>query len=684
MGLVEQTKKKGCLLLYTLTSSRGEGIEIRNILFSNKKIGSMNVRNRIVMTAMGNHLADDDGFVTEKDIAFYGARAKGGAGLIITECASVNLETGRGNFAQLAVGEDKYIPGYKKLADEIHQYGSVVAVQIYHPGRQGIAEVSGVKSMKAPSKTECKCVHQPTHEMTKEEINEMVDKFVQGAKMLQKAGVDAVELHAAHGYLIGEFLSPYTNKRTDSYGGNFENRMRFLDEIIAGTRKECGLDYPIIVRFSVDEHMYYAGRPEEGLHLKDGVEIAKHLEKAGVDALDVSAGIYETMNTAWEPVGFDQGWKINGPEAVKKAVSIPVIGVSVIREPSYAEKILEERKVDFIGSARQFFADPEWGNKAMEGKDDEIRKCISCLYCMESLACADFSNMPMACAINYEGGRELRASEEKMAKDGKGRTVAVIGAGPAGMEAARVLAIRGFTPVVFEKAPFVGGQIVYASKPPKKEKTGWLIDYQKTQLEKLGVNVQTNCAPTIEQLKDLKPYAVFVAQGSKPIMPKSIPGLDGEHVYTTVDILSEKVSLKGQKVGVIGSGMTGIETAELLGADGNAVTVFEMADNIGPGITEQNLIDVLKRVDSHGTMLYPKHRLVKIDGKEAIFETTDTKEQKRFVFDSIVIALGTVSNTELVDAINASFYKVVLLGDAEKSGRIEKAIRTGYEAAFNL
>lgn len=653
-------------------------------LFSPKNIGKMVVPNRIVMTAMGNYLANTDGSVSDADIAFYAARAKGGVGLIITECTCVNFETGKGNTHQIAVDDDKYIPGLKKLADEVHKYGSVIAVQIYHPGRQGIAAINGNKTMAAPSVTECQVVHQPTHEMTKEEIKDIVDRFVKAAKRLQIAGIDAVEIHAAHGYLLNQFLSPYTNLRTDEYGGSFENRMRILDEIIVGIRKECGEDYPIIVRFSADEYMDYVGHPELGLHLEDGIRIAKHLEQMGVDALDVSSGIYETMNTAWEPVGFDQGWKIDNAAKIKEAVNIPVIGVSVIREPEYAERILEEGKVDFIGSARAFFADPEWANKAKEGKEKIIRKCISCLYCMETLMNADLSPNPMTCAVNFEGCRELNYGEDKLNKDGNGRVVAIIGAGPAGMEAARILAKREFKPVVFEKKSEVGGQVVYGSKPPKKEKLMWLIDYLKGQLDELGVEVKLNHAPTLEEIKALNPYAVFVAQGANPIMPKSIPGLDGEKVYTAIDILSGDVVLKGKKVAVIGSGMTGIETAEFLGAQGNDVSVFEMADEIGPGVFFQNLIDVLKRVEEHGTKLYPKHKLVAIEGTTVVVETTDTKETKKFDFDAVVVSLGTIANVEMIEDLKKEFERVIVIGDARKAGRIGDAIGNGYKEAFEL
>lgn len=655
-----------------------------NRLFSKMNIGKMTVPNRIVMTAMGNHLASADGTVSEADLAFYAARARGGVGLVITECACVDFRTGKGNLRQLAVDDDRYIAGLSRLAREIHQYGSKIAVQIYHPGRQGIAALNQVESMKSASKTECKCVHQPTHEMSREEIQEMVERFARGAGRMKKAGIDAVEIHGAHGYLIGQFLSPYTNKRTDEYGGSFENRMRFLDEIIDAVRKECGPEYPVIVRYSVDEYMEYAGLPEEGLHLEDGVKIGKHLEEKGVDALDVSSGIYETMNTAWEPVGFEQGWKANGPAEVKKAVHIPVIGAAVIREPDFAEKLLEEEKMDFIGSARAFLADPEWANKARAGKDDEIRKCISCLHCMETLMNADTSSVPMGCAVNFEGCRETEYTAEKLKKDGNGRRIAVIGAGPAGMEAARILAERGFRPVIFEKKDRPGGQILLAQRPPGKKKTGWLITYLYGEMKRRKIEMRFGHQADLKSLKELKPYAVFVAQGSEPVLPKSIPGLEGEHVHTPEEILSGSVRFSGRKTAVIGSGLTGIETAEFLAAQGNMVSVFEMAKEIGPGIFFQNLIEVMKQIQADGTALYPEHRLVKIQGNTAEFDRTDNGKRECFEFDEFVISLGTKPNAELVEEIKDSFERVELLGDAAESGRIENAVRTGYLAAANL
>ncbi|MBE0068368.1 FAD-dependent oxidoreductase [Thermoanaerobacterium thermosaccharolyticum] len=650
-------------------------------LLSKGKIGTMETRNRIVMTAMGNALANNDGTVSQRDINFYGARAKGGVGLIITECTIVD-ERGKGNTKQICVYDDRFIPGLKALADEVHKYGGKIAVQIYHPGRQGISAINGNLPMMAPSDVECKVVRQPVQAMSIEQIEEMVNKFVDAAVRIKNAGIDGVEVHGAHGYLINQFLSPYTNKRTDKYGGNLENRMRFLEEIVVGIKEKCGRDFPLLVRLSVDEFLGMVGLPNEGLHIEEGVKIAKRLEELGVDALDISCGIYETMNVAWEPSSYEQGWKVHLAETIKKSVNIPVIGVSVYRDPEFANRMIEEGKIDFAGSARQHFADPEWANKAKEGRLDEIRKCISCLYCMESLMNADIAGASAQCSINIQSGREGELNDFK--EDGAERIVSIIGAGPAGLEAARILAKRRFKPVIFEKSDKLGGQLQLANKPPKKEKINWLIDYLKTQIEKAGIEVRYNTAPTVEILKQLNPYAVFIAQGSNPIMPKSIRGIDRKNVLVAEDILSGKVRLNDKKVAVVGSGMTGLETAHYLAVDGNDVSVFEMADEIGPGLFFQNLIDILGHLGSFKVKLYPKHKLVEIGEDKVVFENTETKENVHQVFDYVVLSLGRTPNTELIDEIKAAFDNVVVLGDAKQAGKIRNAMESGFMAAYNL
>ncbi|BAH08093.1 FAD-dependent oxidoreductase [Clostridium kluyveri] len=651
-------------------------------LFKIGKIGSLEIKNRIVMEPMGNFYANEDGTVSEKDIAFYGERAKGGVGLIITEVVSVNGENGRANSHNLFLSKDMHIPGYKKLVEEIHKYDSKIFVEIYHPGRQGISAVNGNKPMLAPSAIECKCAHQPVRAMTTEEAEELVQDFINAAVRAKKAGIDGVELHAAHGYLINQFLSPYTNKRSDKYGGSFENRIRFLEEIILGIREKCGKEYPLIVRLSVDEFLRFANIEEKGIELKDGVEIVKYLEKLGIDAIDVSAGIYETMNTAWEPSSFEQGWKKNLAASVKEEVNIPVFSTAVIRDPAYADNMIAEGICDFVGSARQHVADPEWANKTRQGNTDKIRKCISCLTCMESLMSADITGVPMHCAVNVQAGEELKYSDFK--EDGDGRTVVIIGAGPSGLEAARVLALRKFRPVLFEQKSQIGGQLEYANKPPEKDKITWLIDYYKDQCNELAIEIRLNKKPTIDEIKELNPYAVFIAEGSNPIMPKSIKGIDGKNVFSTTEILTGSVKIYNKKVSVVGSGMTGLETAHLLASMGNEITIFEMAEDIGPGLFFQNLIDIQEKLMKFNTKQYTNHKLSRIFENTAEFEVINEGSIKKYDFDYIVISLGTQSNTYLKDELSTNFEIVELLGDSKKPGRIRKAVETGFLAAYNL
>ena len=648
-------------------------------LFSEGKIGNLTIRNRYVMEPMGHHIADENGDTNDRTVAFYAERAKGGTGLIITEVCRVNDEHGMADLGQMSLAKDERMPGMKKLAEAVHGYGGKIFVQLHHPGNQGFCVLNGNEPMRTPSGIMSHATNQPCRAMTVEEIHDLVKDFGAAAARAKACGIDGVELHGAHGYLINQFLSPYTNKRTDEYGGSTDNRMRFILEIMDEIRKTCGPDYPLIARISVDECLEMNGL-DDGIKLEEGVEICKKLAEHGIDALDVSAGIYETMNVSWEPAGYAQGWKSYMAKAVKEAVDVPVFCTSVIRDPEFAEQLLEDGVCDFIGSARQNFADPEWANKAKEGRANEIRKCVSCLNCMECLFSADQTGIPTQCAINIRAGDELKYADLK--EDGGGRVVAVLGAGPAGLECARVLAMRGFKPVIFEAKDRVGGQLEYANKPPKKDKLTWLIDYFKSQIEKYDIEVRLNTPATPEALKELNPYKVFASTGSVPVMPRSIEGIGGPNILTTTKILTGEVKLTGETVCVVGSGMTGIETADLLAEQGNKIYLYEMVPDIGPGIFFQNLQDVIGRLNQYDVKMFPGHKLVRLNENSAEFEvvadgTTDSCE-----FDHAVISLGTRPNGPGEDILNA--FDVTLLGDCEKPGRIRHAVETGFVAAFNL
>lgn len=639
------------------------------------KIGNLTIRNRTVLDSMGNGLSELNGDVSPAEIAYYEARAKGGIGLIMTECVSIDSKTGRANPRNMCIDRDEQIPGYQKLAEAVHRHGAKIFLELYHPGRQGVSDFNGGMKMYAPSAIECNCVHQPVQAMTTEMIQDVIQRFIDGAVRTQKAGIDGVLIHGAHGYLVNQFLSPYTNKRTDAYGGSVENRARFALEIIRGIRAACGPDFPIGIRFSANEYLDYIGLPQEaGITLELSKQYCKLFEEAGVDLLDVSSGIYETMNTAWEPTGFEQGWKKELAHEIKKIASVPVVCTALIRDPSFAEQLLEEGVCDFVGSARAHLADPEWANKAIAGLDEEIRPCISCLNCMKGL----MATGTVRCAVNAQGCMELERSN--LRKDGAGRLVVVIGGGPAGMEAARVLALRGFSVTLFEKESQLGGALLQAAKPPHKQKILHFVRYLAHQLDELGVKVLYHAAVTPECVAALNPYAVFLAAGASPLVPQSIPGIHGAQVHTAAQVLTGETELTGQTVAVIGAGMTGLETAEFLQSAGNTVAVFDLLDEVAHGEHFQNIIDIETRIGSIPQNL--GHKLVSIDAHGCVFAQADGTRVD-YPCQAVVLAMGMVPNKDFAAQFSAlPNYQV--LGTNVQYSSIAPAVESAFLAAYQL
>ncbi len=648
-----------------------------NKIFSEGKIGKLTLKNRVVMSPMSSGMAKRDGALTDEVISFYEERAKHGVGLIIVGATKINEQHGTMEPYQLSITKDEHVEPLKKFSKAIHKHDAKVFVQLAHPGRQTFSNINGGRTVVGPSAIPCVVCREETRELTTEEVKDLVQEFIQGAVRLKAANIDGVELHAAHGYLLNEFLSPYSNKRTDEYGGSFENRMRFLAEIIKGIRKECGEDYPISVRVSVDEFLKQFGIKEQGIELEEGIKIAKHLETLGIDAINVSSGVYITSHTVIEPTSYAQGWRKHLAKAIKQEVNIPIIAAGVLREPAFVEQLLEDEVTDFVALGRGLVADPQWADKAREGRENEIRKCISCLTCIESVA----YHKPISCSLNAEAGKELEIKDIK--KDGDGRGIAVVGAGPSGMEAARVLAMRGFKVVIFEKEYEVGGQLQLANKPPKKEKITWFIDYEMEQLKKLGVEIRLNTEATVEEIKALNPYAVFVAAGSSPIVPP-IDGVKGENVHTVPEILKGKVKLEGKKVAVIGSGMTGLETAEFLAEQGNQVIIVEMLKKIGDGIYAPNRMDVLMKLMKHKVEMLPSHKLQKITHEKIVLENLKNNEVIEKETEHIILSLGIRSNNQMIEELKNNFENLKVIGDSNELGRIIQAVQSGYTEAINL
>lgn len=639
-------------------------------MFEPGKIGNVTIKNRVVLPPMGTGLAYFSGEASPDIIRYYEERAKGGCGLIITEITRVDEEHGWGLSRQLAVTKGGFISGLQRLVDTVHKYGTKVFIQLHHPGREGHARINPNRNqIVAPTAMVTDRCQEMPHELSTNEVEALVSKYVIGATIAKYAGVDGVELHAAHGYLINQFLSPYSNKRTDKYGGSFEKRMRFITEVILGIKKICGPNFPVGVRLSVDEFM-----GDEGITLEMGVEIAKYLEKIGVNHIHVSCGIYESGHNIIPIHIYPQACRRNLAQAIKNAVSIPVISINNIKEPKVAEQLLEEGVCDFVAVGRGQLADPEWTNKAYKGEDVAIRKCIGCCRCIEAIS----FGRHFECSVNPRLGRELEFLE--LEKNGQGKKVIVVGGGPAGMQAAKVLAQRSFNVTLFEAKERLGGALNLAGQNLDKEKLIWLIDTMTYELGQLGVDVRLNTKATKESIKALNPDGVFVCCGGNHIEPK-IPGIESEKVVRVIDYLEGRAHL-GKKVAVIGSGATGIETAATLVSLGHEVTVVEMMPKIGSGIIDRVLSVLLARLIKNGVTLLPGHKLTAISENGVKLEKMDDGSQVEMEFDSVILALGICPQQEYAQELASDFDKSVILGDALLSSTVLEAIRDANGMAW--
>ncbi|HEX3078601.1 MAG TPA: FAD-dependent oxidoreductase [Lachnospiraceae bacterium] len=653
-----------------------------NQLFEAGKIGKLNVKNRVVMSPMGCGLANLDGTPSEEMIAYYEARAIGGVGLIIPEITRINDVHGAGLLRQLSVTKDKHIEPLSKLAEAIHKHGTKIFIQLHHPGRETVSALLGGQPVVGPSAIPCKMLNQQTRELTTEEVKQLTQQFIAGAVRVQKAGCDGVELHAAHGYLLQEFLSPYTNKRTDEYGGSFENRLRMINEIIDGIKAACGPEFPVGVRLSVEEFLDKTGVSDEYIHITDGISIAKALEQKGIDFVDVSCGLYETGMTCVEPISFPQGWRKELIQAIKNNVHIPVIGVSVIRDPQVADQFLEEGVLDFVSMGRSFIADSEWVNKAREGREKEIRKCISCLRCFESLNANSAAGVAPICSLNPTFAREKQYGN--LTYDTKSHNVVVIGGGPAGMSAALTLANRGVRVTLIDRQKELGGTVNLAKKPPLKERMQWVADFYTNEFERLGVNVVLNTEATVEAIQSYHPDSVVLASGSASIIPSQIKGIQGNNVHTVEDVFTGKVDVKDKKVTVIGAGLTGLETAEYLAANGSKVTIVEMLTKAAPNANHTNVADVCNRLNQSGVTYLFGHSLVEINAENILVEEMETSQIKEVMTDAVVLSLGFKPDQSLLAKLEATDIPVTVIGSAQKDGMIAEAVHSGFRVGREL
>lgn len=639
-------------------------------LFQKGRIGPLTIRNRAVMSPMGTDFANPDGTASMRLIRYYQERARGGTGLIINEYTGVDHVDSIPSPHNLRISADFHIASLEMLTDAVHAYGAHIFAQIHHGGSTSKPALTGRQSLSASAMPIAPGAPVP-RAMTLEEIASVQQKFIDAAVRCKKAGYDGIELHGAHSYLIGQFFSPYYNKRTDAYGGSFENRMRFIAEIIRGIRAALGKRFPISVRINGDE---MTPQIPDTLTLEDGLEIGRYLEAQGIDVLNVSNGSALNGNANCDPYSYTPGWKKHVARAFKEALKIPIIATNTIKDPAFAEQMLEEGVCDFVGLGRSQIADPDFVRKAKEGREDEIRQCIGCMVCRERLLAKGLS---VVCAINPRMGREHLYPEYR--KDGGKRPVCVVGGGPAGMEAARVLAERDFSVVLFEKEPELGGALNLADKPPHKELITRLTRTMERQLEVLGVDVRCGAEATPEMVRSLSPAAVFVAAGSTPIVPRC-DGADRPNVHTAEDVVAGKVRLSG-RVAVIGTGMTGLETAEMLGEAGCALVLVEMLPEMGSGVFAVIRNDILGRIMAMKPEVYTGHRLVSIGEGSIRMEKADGEVVETKV-DHVVLSLGIVPRSDVVKAFEEVCGTVIPIGDADRTGRIYEATKDGFDKAY--
>lgn len=686
-----------------------------DMLFSPMKIGNVEIKNRIVMAPMCMGFGQYNGCATETMMDYYEERAKGGVGLIFTEITRINDITGASSFGQLGMSHDYQIPALREMADRIHKHNCKIMVELHHPGRQNLGLMIGtvpicnigsklmgnlytkiltqavipqgkklqdkhiVPRTVAPSKCErSKMSDSVNRELSVNEIKRIICQFIEGAVRVKKAGCDGVELHAAHGYLIQQFLSPNTNKRTDQYGGSLENRMRFLLEIIDGIRSNCGKDFPIVVRLTVDEMYSEIGQNGKGYNLEEGIKMAKILSDKGIDAIDVSSAAYDTFNYWLEPTTFTPGWRKYLASEVKKVVDIPVIAANLIRSPKQAEMQLEEGTQDFISLGRPLIADPHWPNKVKSGNENLIKRCVCCLYCFESMMKGAYKYTHGNCSVNPFVGRE----NVSLKQNGNGRKVLIIGAGCAGLTAAELLSKRGFDVTVLEKESKQGGQLNLASKPPHKEKINWVCEDLLSNAINSGAKVLFDIKADKDIIASYSPEIVITATGGNAIHPKSF---NGDNVVTVTQILNGDIDISNKKVAVIGSGMTGLETSELLVSKGNKVTVVEMADKIAPGAWFQQLDDALPVLEKAGTEFLTSHKLLSVSSSGIELENLKENKAVAIKVDLVVLSLGVRSDNSFYNDIKSSdSYKVYNIGDSNKIGRIANATESAYQLVMNI
>lgn len=636
--------------------------------FSSENIGRLTAKNRLVLAPMVRNYGDEEGRVTPRYLAHFERIARGGVGTMIVEASFVRID-GKGFRRQLGVHDDGVIPGLRALADAGHRHGALVGIQLFHGGRQASSRISGLQPV-APSAIPDPVVNELPRELTLEGIAEIVDAFATAARRAKLAGLDFVEIHGAHGYLVAEFLSPFSNHRTDRYGGTPDGRRRFLEEIFASVKSAVGDGFPVTVRLSAEEKL------PGGLTVEDTVVTAQRLQQLGVAALHVSNGNYATYNqgTMIPPMAIPDGVLLPLVTQVKAAVSIPVIAVGKLRSPEVIEETLAAGDADFVALGRSLLADPDWPVKVQSGRAAEIRDCVACNQgCISRV----FAQEEVWCTVNPEVGREAAFGA---LRGGNGRKLLVVGGGPAGMAAARWGALAGFKVVLYDAHSVLGGQLIAAATAPHREDWDLARAHLTRELERLGVEVHLNAKVDADVLRLVNAAAVVIATGAEPIRP-ALAAAHGITVATGRDVLERSVPHQGHVV-VAGGGCSGAQTAEYLATCGHEVTLLEADGSIAADVPTDERALLLGRLHGHGVKLLTDTRLISLAHGNVVVNALH--ETRMLPADMVVMCLGSRSVNALASVLDEDKTRGYVVGDARRPRKVTEAIAEGALAVVDL